>query len=243
LLQAGAVLWPAGVWLLASACGPGVATPMPEPPTATVFDLGEVNKQEVTPVHQPENNDHHVIVGASGAVPAGAVVRVTNLDSMLPVSADSATDQGSFQVVVVVLDGQELRFEWVLGERRSAPADAIFVRPDPASRVFQLMPSPRFECLRLEPGVALDFPADGPATLSVHNDCASPVTLENPRSRLTLPDFALPDTLPLEVAPGASAELVTDFTRAAAGLREDVLLLDVTLDAETLRYPITLRAP
>ena len=57
-----------------------------------------------------------------------------------------------------------------------------------------------------------------------------------------LADFALPDSLPLDIAAGDSAELAVGFTRGTAGLREDVLLIDTTLGAETIRYPVTLRA-
>ena len=212
---------------------------MPEPPT--VFDLTEVNKNAEVAVNQPLNPNAHVIVGR--AVPARAVVRVTNLDQALDVAAVNATERGTFQITVVVLDGEELRFEWVDGERRSAPADATFVLPDPAvPAVFELEPAPRFDCLRLEPGFVLDFGAVEQATLTLHNDCPQAINLDNARSRLMLADFALPDGLPLDIAAGDSAELAVGFTRGAAGLREDVLLIDATLGAETIRYPITLRA-
>lgn len=240
LSRAGAALVPAGVWLLASACGPGVATPMPEPPS---FDLKEVNKEgaEVA-VNQPADPDVHVMVGARGAVPKGAIVRVTNLDQMEEVSAVNADDQGGFEAYVRVFDGEELRFEWTDGERRSTPGDAIFVWPDPASSTFRLDESPRFDCLRLEPGLVLDFAADGEAALTLHNDCSEAISLDNARSRLMLTDFSLPDTLPLDISAGDSAELVVGFTRGAAGLREDVFLIDTTLGTDTIRYPITLRA-
>ena len=206
-----------------------------------MFDLDEVNKgAEMMATNQPLNPDDHSIAGR--AVPPGAVVRVTNLDQALNTASGNATDAGTFEVTVTVLDGEELRFEWVDGDERSAPADAVFRWPDPASPVFVLEDSPRFACLRLEPGFVLDFAADGPAVLTLHNDCDSAVNLDNARSRLALGDFMLPDTLPLDIAPGESAELSVDFTRGAASLREDVLLLDVTLDAATIRYPITLRA-
>jgi hypothetical protein len=213
---------------------------MPEPPS---FDLNQVNKGAEA-VNQPEDPTVRVLVGGKGAVPAGAVVRVTNLDALEDASADNATDQGSFLVYVRALDGEELRFEWADGERRSAPADARVLAPDPAANAFQLQPSQRFDCLRLEPGFVLDFTGDAPeAALTLRNDCDAAINLDNARSRLGLADFALPDNLPLDIAPGDSAELVVAFARSAASLREDILFVDVTLDAATIRYPITLRAP
>jgi hypothetical protein len=229
---------PAGVWLLVSACGPGVATPMPEPPVA--FDLGGVNNAEVTITH-PTEPDAVSIPASAGTVPAGAVVRITNLDRITEVTAVNATAQGSFEAVVFVSDGQELRFEWVNGGKRSAPADAIFVRPDPTAENFQLVASPRFACVKLSPGYALDFGTKTAAVLGVENDCDEPITLGNTRLRIGLADFE-PAPNPPEVPPGESAEITVNFQRSVAGLREDVLLVDVTLGAETIRYPITLRA-
>jgi len=144
--------------------------------------------------------------------------------------------------VLTVLDGQELRFEWTEAQQSSAPADAIIHRPDPASRVFQLETSARFDCLQLTPGFVLDLGQAARATLSVKNGCGQAVSLANPRTRLGVADFALSTTLPIDVAAGDSRQLSVDFTRGAQGLREDVLFVDVTQAATTLRYPITLRA-
>lgn len=227
----------AGVWLLASACGPGVATPMPEPPTA--FDLSGI--PEASAAKTPEDGRVLVIQAATGNVPAGASVRVTNLDSTAPVVAGPGTARGGFEVDLIVTDGQELRFEWVDGTTRSAPTDAIISRPDPQGQAFSLVPAARFDCVKLSPGFVLAFTSTH-ATLGVENDCDSAVTFSNPRTRLNLTDFALPATPPANVAPGESAEIAVDFTRSAVGLREDVLFLDVTLDGTTIRYPITLRA-
>lgn len=230
---------PASVWLLASACGPGVATPMPEPPIA--FDLGAINNMEVTPTKQPNDPDAVVFPAGAGTVPAGAVVRITNLDRVNDTSATNATSLGSFEAVAQVTNGEELRFEWVSDSERSAPADAIFVRPDPAAQ-YQLAPSPRFACLKLTPGFVLDFAGKTEVTLGLENGCDDTVTLSNVRTRLSLADFALPATLPPEIAAGESARIAVDFARSVVGLREDVLLIDVTLGTETIRYPITLRA-
>jgi hypothetical protein len=230
--------WPltAGVWLLASACGPGVATPMPEPPTA--FDL--TGFPDVVDAKTPLDNRVLVIKAATGNVPQGGTVRVTNLDSIDAVVAGPGNAQGGFEVDMIVSDGQELRFEWVKGAERSAPADAIVSRPDPLGQFFQVNAAPRFACLNLSPGFVLDF--DGThATLGVENGCDEAIAFANPRGRLALADFALPATPPT-LAPGESAEIGVDFMRGAAGLREDVLFIDVTLAGTTIRYPITLRA-
>jgi hypothetical protein len=235
---AGSALWTAGIWLFASACGPGVATPMPEPPVA--FDLGGVNNSETVPVKHPLDPEAVVIPGGARTVPGGAVVRITNLDRSLEVTAVNATPQGSFEAVVFVSNGEELRFEWVKGAERSAPADAVFVRPDPAAPTVALTASPRFDCLQVTPGYVLPFAGDS-AVLGFENDCDEAVTLENLRTRLGTPDFALP-AAPPEIAPGASVELTINLQPNTARGREDVLLIDVTLGADTLRYPITLRS-
>lgn len=212
---------------------------MPEPPIA--FDLSGVNNTELT--KYPTNPDDVAIPGDPGTVPAGAVVRITNLDRMSNTTAENATAQGSFEAVVGVSDGQELRFEWVKGEKRSAPADALFVRPDPTLS-YRLTASPRFECLKVTPAfLVLDFPRDSTVELGLENGCDEAITLSNARTRLALPDFALKAALPPELASGERAEIPVSFQRGAVGLREDVLLLDVTLGTETIRYPITLRAP
>jgi hypothetical protein len=229
----------AGVWLLASACGPGVATPMPEPPT--VFDLSGF-KPGISAATTPLDARVLVIQTDVGNVPAGASVRVTNLDTTDAVVAGPGNVGGGFEVELIVTDGQELRFEWVDGAERSAPADAVVSRADPMGPTFDLMLAPRFACLKLSPGFALDFTGTTPATLSIENACTDSVQLSNPRSRLTLADFALPATVPADVPAGESTEIEVDFTRGAAGLREDVLFIDVTLAGTTIRYPITLRA-
>jgi hypothetical protein len=209
---------------------------MPEPPTA--FDL--TGFPDATSAKTPLDNRVLVIQAATGNVPEGATVRVTNLDSVEPVVAGPGNAQGGFEVDMIVTDGQELRFEWVDGSERSAPADGIVSRPDPVGQLFKINAAPRFACLKLSPGFVLDFSGTH-ATLGVENACDSAVTLTNPRRRLGLADFALPAT-PLDIAAGESAEIGVDFTRGAAGLREDVLFFDVTLAGTTIRYPITLRA-
>lgn len=230
---------PTGVWLFASACGPGAATPMPQPPT--VFDLARL-APGVAPVLGVDSAE---IVGSPGTVPARATVRVTNLDQPVAAAAVDAGDNGAFSISVPVVSGQELRFEWVDVGRRSAPVDAFFIEANPAEPAFELQPSPRFECLELSPPFALEFQAAGSAKLKLSNRCRDTLTLDNPRARVGLPVFTLPTELP-PIASGDSSELSVSFDSGDPAnptpFSEDTLLFDVTLGNETIRYPITLRA-
>lgn len=229
----------AGVWLLASACGPGVATPMPEPPA--VFDLNGINRDPTPATVELLETDAAYVLGGVGTVPGDATVRITNLDQTYDVFATTASASGSFEAVVFARSGDELRFEWVKDGRHSEPVDA-FAQIDPAFKIVFVDASPRFDCLRLSPGYALDFSSEASQTLSVTNDCDEPIRLEGARQRLGLTDFSLNRTLPVDVQPSNSVDLGFGFARGTAGLREDVWLVNVTRGTETLRYPITLRA-
>jgi len=214
---------------------------MPEPPAAVAFDISGAGK-DAYPAKQPEDTRVLVISAATGNVPDGASVRVTNLDTIDPVVAGVGNTQGGFEVDLIVTGGQELRFEWVNGAERSAPADAIVSRASPTAQLYELNLAPRFECLQLSPGFVLDFGAQAQATLGVENACDEAIELSNPRTRLALADFGLPAELAQALPAGESRQLTVNFARAAAGLREDVLFIDITLAATTIRYPITLHA-
>jgi hypothetical protein len=215
---------------------------MPEPPAATAFDLaGIADMGAQTSAKQPLDPRVLVIEAATGNVPEGASVRVTNLDTMDAVVAGVGTSSGGFEVALIVTDGQELRFEWVSDTERSAPADAIVSRADAQAPTFSLTPAPRFDCLKLSPGFVLDFDGTTHATLGLENACTEAVQLANPRSRLALTDFALPATVPASIPADESTEISVDFTRTTPGIREDVLFVDATLAGTTIRYPITLR--
>jgi hypothetical protein len=214
---------------------------MPEPPT--VFDLTTVGQPtRLDAVATGKEPDAKTISVFEGRLPAHSTVRVMNLDRLDPTVAVDVPEGSGAELIVSVTDGEELRFEAISGELRSQPADAIFVLDDALSGRFHLAPAERFACLKLAPGYRIDVNGATRATLSLENGCASPLTLDNARSRLALPDFTLASALPIEVAAAASTELTIDFAPAAPGAREDVLFVDVTLDGTTLRYPFTLRA-
>jgi hypothetical protein len=216
--------------LCASACGPQGASPMPEPPS---IDGGLIGP---APVGISILSEPHAvpIVGAPGAATAGAGVRVLNLDLDLPAATATAAADGSFATSVLASPGNELRFEAVQQGQRSAPADLLYTSQDGD----QLSPSPRYDCLSLVPGFDLDVPLSGTATVQLHNGCPEPLTFDAPRFR-SGGDFMLDTPLPLVVAAGGVGELQLQLT-AATGAAEDVLFVDASRAAQTLRYPIGL---
>lgn len=223
--------------LLASACGPQGATPIPQPPLGA-FPLDSVD----TP--QADSNDPKQVLfssrpsGAAKAEPApGAVVRVTNLDSTAAASETNSDAAGNFTLSAQASLGDELRFESLLDGRHSGPSDAVLAQ---SNAELGLVPSPRFACLLLVPGYFVGFGGSTHASVRVHNGCAEPVSLSNPRLRRGLADFALTSTLPLDLPSGQDRSLDLVFTPNASGLREDTLFFDVTLSTELIRYPVTL---
>lgn len=217
-------------------CGPGVATPVPEPPT---LNLARVGRPSIDEVAQPSTNGTD-IHGAPGAAPGGALLRITNLDSADPASVVNVKSDGSFDATIVVTDGQELRFDWSRGDESGPPEDARFVVQVPS---FRLEPSTRLTCLQLTPGFVVDFAQTTQQTLTLANHCSGNVSLAAPRFRVGLVDFTLQTPLPIDVAPGEQASLELGFERAQASAREDTLFFDVESDGSTVRYPITLLAP
>ncbi len=235
LVRGLAAVLTASVGLGSASCEPGVATPVPEPPT---LNIGRVGPPVTEVVAQPANGTH--LSGSPGAAPSAAILRVTNLDLTDPPSTVNVSADGSFDVVVNVTSGQELRFDWQRGAERGEPQDALFVITPPP---FHLVPSQRFDCVRLTPGFSVDFGQTVTQALVVENDCTSSVTLGSPRARLGLADFALETALPIDVAAGDTTTLALSFTRAQTTVREDTLFFDVVRDGTTIRYPITLLAP
>jgi hypothetical protein len=216
--------------MLGACSTPGVATPLPEPPS---LDARKITAPEVTPVTAPSPVE---IVGAVGAATARAVVRATNLDTTDPAVTTTADDNGAFHITIMASGGNELRVQAIAGNERSAPLDLTYT----AGRI---APSVRSACVALSPGFELDFSSSGPVRLTFTNSCADAITLANPRLRLGLTDFQLTTALPLSIGTGASSPLDVTYARTDAGDREDVLFVTITVAGQDLRYPITLFAP
>jgi len=240
LLTRGRVIMAASWVTLAGGCGPGAATPMPEPPS--LVNLADVGPPEVLVAEAAANL--HTIEGRAGAVPPNATVRVTNLDGTDPAYATTADGHGHFVITVQAVFGNELRFEWALPDKHStAPADALLESAAMQATSFTLVPSPRFDCVHLTPGYTLDFGASAGSSLSVivQNACAGDVSLGAPRLRRALPEFSSAGAAQI-ISQGSSASLAVGYSRTTPAASEDTLLFDITSSGTVIRYPVTLSA-
>jgi hypothetical protein len=224
-----------------------VATPMPEPPPDAP-PTGPIDIASVGPtksiVESTANGEAHELDGKAGSVPGLAVVRVTNLDSTAQAYSTTAFSDGHFSIEVPVVFGNELRFEWLLGDARPAPVDALFLENPLDQYGFLLQPSPRFDCAKLSPGFVLDFGAAQSNTLSVQvdNQCPSELSIDAQSLRRMLPDFKSATIVPLTIPVGTSAILDVSHTRASNAAAEDTLFFNLTQGGATIRYPVTLSA-
>jgi len=225
-------------FVLAGGCGPGVATPMPEPPS--VIDPTLLGAPEIAPtVASPGFVD---IAGRPGAAPPNATVRVTNLDGQDVPYSTTAFPDGHFLVSVAAADGNELRFEWLSADKRSAPSDVLFVQPGLSS--FSLQPSPRFDCVELSPGFVLDFAttAADALLLQIKNQCASDLGIGMLTLRRGLPDFAPLSDAAGTFPPGSVATITVSHSAASVSAAEDTLFVPLSQGDTVIRYPITLSA-
>jgi hypothetical protein len=211
-----------------AACGPQAATPMPEPPSIDGGLIGP-DREGISILMEPRPVP---LVGSTGAVTPGALVRVLNLDAGSPADTVVAAADGSFQLSVLASNGDELRFSAVLEGRRSAPVDFIYT----SDFGDDLTASPRHACVTLQPGLELEL-ASSRASVPFQNACSGPIQLASPRFR-TGADFALITALPLVVGAGESGAVELELRNAPPPAREDVWFTDVTLGSTALRYPI-----
>ena len=227
------------IWF-AGGCGPGAATPMPEPPSILPSLLGPPTG-EVKPVIAGTQGFVD-IEGGPGAAPANATIRVTDLDKTdVPYSSKAFAD-GHFVVSLPVDYNDELRFEWQYGDKRSKPTDVLFLQAGTSS--FRLQPSPRFDCVQLTPGFVLEFAntSADTLTLQIENQCASDLSVGSATLRRSLPDFVLPTGTPGTYPPGNVASLAVSHVATGAASEENTLFVALSQGGTTIRYPITLSA-
>lgn len=222
--------------LWASGCA---VDPLPEPPVTEPQLLGDFDGGVCG-----ECDGQASLTGAPGSVANADVLWAVNLDLeaapvVVPVDAD-----GSFGLFIPAVEGNEVRIQARAGDQRSAPLDLVMLLDGGVA----VAPRPLAGCFVVAPELALPntaVGATGAAVLRLEHTCAAPLQVDAVALRAASTDFAVSaPSLPLVLAPGEFVDVAIDFTPAGAGLREEVLLVEIS-QPEVDRRPITLfgRAP
>jgi hypothetical protein len=207
--------------------GPRGATPLPEPPAldANRIDVPEIMPAVLGPI---------TIEGDTRSATPGSTLRVTNLDSTAEPATTTVAADGSFAIQVDAAEGDVLRVEAERNGERSNALDFVLGEAG-------LTPSPRHDCIRVDPEFRLEF-LESPdiQQLFFQSTCDSDAVLDGARTRLELAEFAIPDDFPLELFARDDAAVEVGFEGDAP--REDVLFIDVDVNGVVIRYPFTLLA-
>jgi hypothetical protein len=184
------------------------------------------------------------ISGAPGAAPPGATLRAYNLDNNLPPSSTTANDDGSFELLIDIIVGDEVRIQAITQVARSKPLDLIIGQPESTPT---LAVRPLADCVSLAPSTELSFGAlDAPTdrSLILANACAFDIQIGALGMRRPLDGLVLDSgTLPVPIPSGSSRTWTVRMQPAAgvSGEIEEVLLVEVDAP-ERDRRPVTIRA-
>lgn len=178
--------------------------------------------------------------GADAASPAGATVRVYNLDSEAPPAEAVVQEDGSFELTLPGEPGDQVRIQVIDGDLRSTPVDLFYQESDiDTLPPGQVTAAEVARCLVLEPPYELVIRESG--GVQVNNGCAFDVVLDAPRPRVAVPGLELgadrswPATLAAGQILVVTAQLPPD-----SGFTEEIFFILVT-DPAPVRYAITLR--
>jgi hypothetical protein len=215
------------MWLVG--CG---VNPLPEPPGAPEL-VGDVSGDGCSVCDGPLR-----IVGGPGSVENADHVWAVALDGAEPPVIADVADDGSFEIFVPAQVGEEIRLQARRGSERSEPIDLVARE----TGVLPSAPRPFADCFALDAELGLDGAAVGASTsrvVTLRNGCAEALTVETIALRAPTPDFTVqaPAT-PLVLAPNDTVDVPVTFAPSAAGLREEVLLFEVSLPQRD-RRPVT----
>ncbi|RLB65410.1 MAG: hypothetical protein DRI90_02110 [Deltaproteobacteria bacterium] len=216
--------------VLAAACAGCGISPKPQPPIpGSGFDFGQVITHE-TGTFGPK-----AIEGGPGAAsPAGAVVRAVNLELPEDPVDGIIADDGSFEVELTLLEGNEVRLQIIDGDDRSEPIDVV-VGPDDTSPTLAWRALD--DCLSLTPPLEID--SSVAQTIELHNGCGEVVTLIEPYLRRPVTGLTVGTggTWPTQVDGDSAISVPVQF-QAPTGTLEEVVFIEVTAPAAD-RRPIT----
>jgi hypothetical protein len=215
--------------------------PQPEPPPAQPHVVPTLLSAEPA---SPAAMTGGSLSGAPGAVSPGATIRAYNLDTSLPPSETIAAPDGSFEMLLDMLPGDEVRLQATLDGARSKPLDVVIGEtvgvPSPASRPFAA-------CLTTADEISFGVIPQGSdvdRSVTLSNACAVDVTLSAIEMRRPVAGLGVvTDALPIVVEAGSSYAWTVrvQVPPGTSGEIEDVLIVEVDAP-ERNRRPVTLRA-
>jgi len=229
-----------GWLLLLTAC---VGTPVTEPPSVSPPELPQVNARETLPEFQGVAADSFTPIGLSGgpgAVEPNALVWAINLDGVDPAVVARADADGSFEVPVAAMDGDELRMHVLVDGDASAPLDMIFTSD-------LVLASPEHRTCATATPTMVDFGTINASDTSsldvlIENTCAETIDISLTELHQSTTDFALRGNAATVLGEGESVTLTITFQPrpTANALRSTVLLVDVQSATDTGRIAVTL---
>ncbi|KYF71267.1 hypothetical protein [Sorangium cellulosum] len=218
-----------GIAVLLAACVAGCGVnPIPEPPAAP--ELGDVSG-DLCMACDTWTVD---LAGGPGSARNADEVWVVSLDKTAPPAVAEVGADGSFALQVEADLGDEVRVQARRGEQRSAPADLVV-----AQGVLERAPRPLSDCFDVAPELELPDTAAGEvsaAVLRLEHGCAEPLVIDAIALRAPSADVGVEDvSAPVVLAPGEPRDVRVELRSSAPGLREEVLLIEVSSPAATRR--------
>jgi hypothetical protein len=222
--------------MLAVGCG---VDPLPEPPGPGPELIGGFEGGVCT-----ECDGQARLAGGPGSVLDADSIWVVNLDRGAPPVVVPVADDGSFGLLLHAIEGDEIRIQARRDELRSTPRDLVV----PLDGALEDAHRPLADCFVLPPELAFadtDIGDTTSQTVRIEHSCAAPLQLDAVVLRAPTSDYVVSaPALPIVLAAGEFVDVAIDFSPPGAGLREEVLLVEVS-QPEVDRRPITLfgRAP
>ncbi|WP_433934536.1 hypothetical protein AB3662_08055 [Sorangium cellulosum] len=215
------------VLLVACVAGCGV-NPIPEPPAAP--ELGDVIA-DICMVCDAWTVD---LAGGPGSASNADEVWAVSLDGTAPPAVAEVGADGSFALRLEAALGDEVRVQARRGEQRSAPADLVV-----AQGVLEPAPRPLSDCFDVAPELELPDTAVGEVSIGavrLEHDCAEPLVIDAIALRAPAVDIGVGEVAtPVVLAPGEPRDVPVELRSSAPGLREEVLLIEVSSPAVTRR--------
>ncbi|NUP12680.1 MAG: hypothetical protein HOW73_42110 [Polyangiaceae bacterium] len=179
------------------------------------------------------------VAGEPGSAKNADAVWLVNLDRQSEPLLVPVANDGSFEALMDALPGDEIRLQARRDELRSVPLDLVAT----VDAVLEPAARPLADCFVVEPELELDDATVGAtsfATLTLSHDCDTSLTIDSIALRAPAPAFEIAAPVaPFVLAPGETTTVTIQLTPEAAGLVEEVLLIEVS-SPEPDRRPVTL---